>query len=70
MTDLENLLKFDEELGMTSTVIIGNSSTYTYLISSGIGREALIIDPVLENTDQYIDLLSELKLKLVILVLV
>ncbi len=42
-----------------------NSSTYTYLISSGIGREALIIDPVLENTDQYIDLLSKLKLKLV-----
>ena len=42
-----------------------NSSTYTYLISSGIGREALIIDPVLENSDQYIDLLSELKLKLV-----
>ena len=30
MTDLENLLIFDEELGMTSTVIIGNSSTYTY----------------------------------------
>ncbi len=30
MTDLENLLNFDEELGMTSTVIIGNSSTYTY----------------------------------------
>ena len=30
------------------------SSTYTYLISSGHGREALIIDPVLEKTDQYI----------------
>jgi precorrin-3B C17-methyltransferase len=30
MTDLENLLNFDEELGMTSTVIVGNSSTYTY----------------------------------------
>jgi precorrin-3B C17-methyltransferase len=30
MTNLENLLNFDEELGMTSTVIIGNSSTYTY----------------------------------------
>jgi precorrin-3B C17-methyltransferase len=30
MTDLENLLNFDEELGMTSTVIIGNSSTYAY----------------------------------------
>ena len=29
------------------------SSTYTYLISSGHGREALIIDPVLEKTDQY-----------------
>ena len=30
MTNLENLLDFDEELGMTSTVIVGNSSTYTY----------------------------------------
>ena len=30
MTNLDNLLNFDEELGMTSTVIIGNSSTYTY----------------------------------------
>ena len=41
------------------------SSTYTYLISSGIGREALIIDPVLENVNQYIQLLKELDLKLV-----
>ena len=39
------------------------SSTYTYLISSGIGREALIIDPVLEKTEQYIQLLNQLKLK-------
>ena len=30
MTDLENLPNHSEELGMTSTVIIGNSSTYTY----------------------------------------
>ena len=30
------------------------SSTYTYLISSGKGREALIIDPVLENINEYI----------------
>ena len=30
------------------------SSTYTYLISSGRGREALIIDPVLENVDRYL----------------
>ncbi len=41
------------------------SSTYTYIISSGKGREALIIDPVLEKTDQYIQLLTQLDLKLV-----
>ncbi len=41
------------------------SSTYTYLISSGKGREALIIDPVLENVGQYINALKELDLKLV-----
>ena len=36
------------------------SSTYTYLISSGNGREALIIDPVLENVKEYINILNEL----------
>ncbi len=41
------------------------SSTYTYLISSGIGREALIIDPVLEHVDNYIQILNKLNLKLV-----
>tara|TARA_Y200000002_G_scaffold26652_1_gene20052 strand:- start:69 stop:749 length:681 start_codon:yes stop_codon:yes gene_type:complete len=41
------------------------SSTYTYLISSGKGREALIIDPVIENISEYISLLKELDLKLV-----
>ena len=41
------------------------SSTYTYLIASSKGREALIIDPVLENVDEYIKLLKELDLKLV-----
>ena len=41
------------------------SSTYTYLISSGKGREALIIDPVLDRTKQYIQLLKQLELKLV-----
>ena len=30
MTDLENLSNHSDELGMVSTVIIGNSSTYTY----------------------------------------
>ena len=41
------------------------SSTYTYLIASSTGREALIIDPVLENVEDYIKLLSELDLRLV-----
>ena len=41
------------------------TSTYTYLIASAKGREAVIIDPVLENVDEYIQLLKELELKLV-----
>jgi len=41
------------------------SSTYTYIISSGEGREALVIDPVIENTDEYIKVLENLELKLV-----
>ena len=42
-----------------------NSSTYTYLIASAKGREALIIDPVLEKVEIYINLLKDLNLKLV-----
>ena len=41
------------------------SSTYTYIISSGKGREALIIDPVIEHTEEYIKILENLDLKLV-----
>ena len=41
------------------------SSTYTYLIASSHGREALLIDPVLENVDSYIKLLKNLDLRLV-----
>ena len=41
------------------------SSTYTYLIASSQGREALFIDPVLDNVESYIKLLQELDLKLV-----
>ncbi len=41
------------------------SSTYTYLLASDQGREALIIDPVIEHTEKYIKLLKELDLKLV-----
>lgn len=41
------------------------SSTYTYLIASGRGREALIIDPVKEQMPAYLDLIRQLDLKLV-----
>ena len=41
------------------------SHTYTYIISSGKGREALIIDPVIEKTNVYLEVLKKLELKLV-----
>ena len=41
------------------------SCTYTYLLSSGQNREAIIIDPVLENIDEYINILDQLNLNLV-----
>ena len=41
------------------------SSTYTYLLASRKGGEALLIDPVLEHTDRYLKLLGELDVKLV-----
>src|SRR5262245_13136755 len=41
------------------------SSTYSYLIASRRGGEAMIIDPVLEKVDRYIQLVRELDLRLV-----
>ncbi len=41
------------------------SSTYTYLLASRPGGEALIIDPVLERVERYLKLIEELDLKLV-----
>jgi glyoxylase-like metal-dependent hydrolase (beta-lactamase superfamily II)/rhodanese-related sulfurtransferase len=41
------------------------SGTYTYLLASRPGGEALIIDPVLEKIDRYLQLVRELDLKLV-----
>src|SRR5262245_7048126 len=41
------------------------SSTYSYLLASRKGGEALIIDPVLEKVDRYLQLVKELDLKLV-----
>ena len=46
-------------------VFDNKSSTYTYLIASAKGREAVIIDPVIENVESYINILNELELKLV-----
>src|SRR4051794_4888842 len=41
------------------------SGTYTYLLASRRGGESLIIDPVLEKVDRYLQLIRELDLKLV-----
>jgi sulfur dioxygenase len=41
------------------------SSTYSYLLANRRGGEALIIDPVLEKVDRYLQLIDELDLKLV-----
>ncbi len=46
-------------------VFDNKSSTYTYLIASAKGREAVIIDPVIDNVESYVSLLNELDLKLV-----
>lgn len=42
------------------------SSTYTYLLAEREGGEALLIDPVLDNTAQYVRLIEDLDLKLVL----
>ena len=42
-----------------------DSKTYTYLLASGIGREALLIDPVLDQVPQYLQLIKELQLQLI-----
>src|SRR3546814_20814463 len=41
------------------------SSTYSYLLADGIGRDAVIIDPVREHLADYLRLITELELKLV-----
>ena len=41
------------------------SGTYSYLLASRAGGEALIIDPVLEKVERYLQLIRELDLKLV-----
>lgn len=41
------------------------SCTYTYLLADETSRESILIDPVLDKVDRYIQLLEELNLKLV-----
>ncbi|MEL0144777.1 MAG: MBL fold metallo-hydrolase, partial [Alphaproteobacteria bacterium] len=41
------------------------SFTYTYLLASRRGGEALIVDPVLDKVDRYVQLLDELELRLI-----
>src|SRR3989442_5986738 len=41
------------------------SGTYTYLLASRRGGKALIVDPVLEKVERYIQLINELDLRLV-----
>ena len=41
------------------------SGTYTYLLGSRVGGEALLIDPVLDRVDRYLQLIDELGLQLV-----
>ncbi|HZL38856.1 MAG TPA: MBL fold metallo-hydrolase [Pseudolabrys sp.] len=41
------------------------SGTYSYLLASRAGGEAMIIDPVLEKVDRYLQLIRELELRLV-----
>ena len=41
------------------------SSTYTYLLAADVGREAVMIDPVKKNINQYITLIEQLELTLV-----
>ena len=40
------------------------TSTYTYLLASRLGGEAILIDPVVDRVDRYMQLLKELDLKL------
>lgn len=42
------------------------SSTYTYLLACESTRQAIIIDPVFEVTQQYLTLLEQLELKLMV----
>ena len=45
-----------------------DSGTYTYLLGCEQTHKAILIDPVVDNLDQYIELLRQLNLSLVVAV--
>jgi len=62
----ENRFSFSREVSMIFRQLFDSvSGTYTYLMASRQGGEALIIDPVIEKVDRYLQLVNELDLKLV-----
>jgi sulfur dioxygenase len=62
----ENRFSFSREVSMIFRQLFDSvSGTYTYLMASRLGGEALIIDPVIEKVDRYLQLVNELDLKLV-----
>src|SRR5437763_6846728 len=63
---LEQSCVFPTEASMIFRQLFDSvSGTYSYLLASRQGGEALIIDPVLEKVDRYLQLVNELDLKLV-----
>src|ERR1700710_806335 len=54
-----------EEIMIFRQLFDAPSGTYTYLLASRRGGEALIVDPVLERVERYLQLMKELDLKLV-----
>jgi len=63
--DLLRKSRFPEASMIFRQLFDSVSGTYTYLMASRRGGEALIIDPVLEKVERYLQLIKELDLQLV-----
>src|ERR1700757_4942107 len=59
------MVDITEALMIFRQLFDSTSGTYTYLLASRPGGEALIIDPVIERVDRYLQLVRELDLRLV-----
>ena len=62
---LSNSTRHTEVVMIFRQLFDATSGTYTYLLASRRGGEALIVDPVLEKVDRYLSLIRELDLRLV-----